>query len=745
MNLRASQKILPSVGCQSAPSAFVAPPRPNKSMRGRLASRDSHRVSGVGPNSAGPRRCTVGVFAFCALLAAVLLLPACGSDETNNRDFGKPPDGGQFDPGRGGGNGYGYGSGGIPEKPFVCPEPLKRCAHSITYPFHGETSVELRGDFGGPDTWIAGKAMTRAGNVWTVDITVPFGKAIAYKFFVDGTTWLVDDAQPTIKDAGGNTNNMFVGKTCEPAICEEEGALPPGVFDWRDAIIYFVFVDRFFNGNTSNDCDIAGVSGGSKSIANYQGGDWAGVTQKIEEGYFTKLGVNTLWITVPFDNPQVAGRGVGGDSHTYSGYHGYWPKLDSSDPTKLQHESCFGSFADLKTLVQTAHENGLKVLFDYAMVHVHSSSAVFADHADWFWPNSKDGSSDCICGGATCKWETDAERCWFTDYLPHWNYTNAAARAYSVNQAVEWIKQTKDSSGFGVDGFRADAIKHVDSSWLTELRAKIATEILPSQAPAQRFYMVGETYDFNDRNLLKSYVDPTTKLDGQFDFPLRAHLVQSVIMRTENMTDLASFMNSNDYFYGSKAVMSTFVGNHDLPRIIHLAANNRLWGDNQADDGKGNAWSGQPGPVAELEAYERVANAFGVLYTNRGAPLIYYGDEIGMPGAGDPDNRRLMQWTALDTKQAFLKDRLKKLGMIRSAHPALRRGTRTTLESSEDVWVYSRITSDDAVYVAINRSDASKEVSTLPQGTYVELLTDAPVTGPHVTVPARQTRIFVSK
>src|SRR5438477_7663718 len=135
--------------------------------------------------------------------------------------------------------------------------------------------------------------------------------------------------------------------------------------------------------------------------------------------------------------------------------------------------------------------------------------------------------------------------------------------------------------------------------------------------------------------------------------------------------------------------MSTFIGNHDLPRIIHLAQNNPLWGD-QASDGKNLAWNGQPGLVAEREAYERVANAFGVLYTNRGAPLVYYGDEIGMPGAGDPDNRRFMQWSGLSPNQTFLQDRMKKLGEIRNKHPALRRGTRTTLESNADVWAYSR-------------------------------------------------------
>jgi glycosidase len=677
-----------------------------------------------------------------ALVGAVAVAVACGSSDVTNRDYGQPPDPSSFNPGTGGGSDpYGYGGG--PGK-VECPAELKRCSHTITYPAGNEGAVELRGDWDGASTWDAGKPMVKKGSVWTVDIEVPLDKPVQYKFIVDGE-WTIDPAQPTITDGNNNTNNVFAGKTCDPAICQEEGQLPPGVFDWRDAVIYFVFVDRFFDGNPSLNagCKVSGVSG---PIADYQGGDWAGVKQKIDEGYFDDLGVNTLWITVPFENPSVAGRGVGGDDHLYSGYHGYWPKLDgASDPAALSHESCFGSFADLKALVSAAHAKGLKVLFDYAMVHVHDSSQVYQQHKDWFWPNSKGGSPDCVCGGQYCKWETDPERCWFADYLPHWNYTNAAGRAWSVANAVAWITQTADSAGNGVDGFRADAIKHVDVSWLTELRAKIETDVTAKQSPAQRFYMVGETYDFGNRDLIKSFVDPATKLDGQFDFPLRRHVVESTLLRTARMSDLASFMDSNDYFYGANAVMSTFVGNHDLPRVIHLAANARLWGDDQGADGKDRAWSNQPGQVGELEAYERLANAFAILFTNRGAPLVYYGDEIGMPGAGDPDNRRFMQWGSLDSNQSYLKGRLKTLADVRSKHPALRRGTRQTLGVSDDTWVFARTTTGDTVYVAVNRSDAPKQVTGLPAGPLDDLVSSQPVTGPTITVPPRQTRILVVK
>jgi glycosidase len=674
-------------------------------------------------------------FLVLAGCAAASSLPACGSSDVSNPDFGAPPDPATFNPGTGGSDGYGYGAGS--EQPFVCPDALKRCSQTFTYPDSGESSVELRGDFGGPDTWQAGMAMTRKGGAWTVDVNVPFGGPVQYKFFVNGTTWKIDAAQPTLTDANQNTNNVFAGKTCAPSLCEEEGQLAPGVYDWRDAVVYFVFVDRFQNGNPGNDCNVAGVTG---PIANYQGGDWAGVTQRINEGYFNDLGVNTLWVTVPFENPNVAGQGVGGDaSRSFSAYHGYWPKLDSTNPASLAYEGCFGTESDFKALVNAAHVKGLKVLIDYAMVHVHSASGLFQTRSEWFWPNSNGKGGNCVCGEG-CSWDAlpDRERCWFTSYLPHWNYTNPAARDYSVANAVEWVKQT------GVDGFRADAIKHVDMSWLTSLRAKLKTDVQAAQKPQQRFYMVGETYDFGNREVIKGYVDPQTKLDGQFDFPLRRVLVESVIMRSSSMSDLASFMNGNDYYYGANALMSTFIGNHDLPRVIHLAQNQRIWND-QGADGKDRAWSNQPGAVSELDAYERVANGFAVLFTNRGVPLVYYGDEIGLAGAGDPDNRRFMPWSNLAPTQTFLRDRVKKLLDIRSKHPALRRGTRTTLEVSADLWAYTRTTVGDTVHVVVNRADGPRDVTKLPGGALTELVTGATVSGPTVTIPPRQTRIFVAK
>ena len=137
--------------------------------------------------------------------------------------------------------------------------------------------------------------------------------------------------------------------------------------------------------------------------------------------------------------------------------------------------------------------------------------------------------------------------------------------------------------------------------------------------------------------------------------------------------------------------MSTFIGNHDLPRIIHLAANNRLWGDNQAADGKDLAWSGQPGAVAEHRGVrarrERASRCSTRTAARRSSTTA---TRSACPARAIRTTAASCSGRASARTRRSCKDRLAKLGDIRSKHPALRRGTRTTLESNADVWAYSR-------------------------------------------------------
>jgi len=216
--------------------------------------------------------------------------------------------------------------------------------------------------------------------------------------------------------------------------------------------------------------------------------------------------------------------------------------------------------------------------------------------------------------------------------------------------------------------------------------------------------------------------------------------VQNVIMRQGKMSDLITFMDSNTSFYGV-SVMSTFLGNHDVPRSVHFAEDAPLWADVWAN-GKDRNWSNQPGPPAGANAYERLAVGFALLWTNRGAPMIYYGDEVGLAGAGDPDNRRMMTFGGYAPGQAALLAKVKKLGALRAAHTSLRRGDRTTLSYDNDTWVYAMVDGTDRVYVAINRSDAAKTVTGLPAGALTDQLTGEALSGPSLTVPARSARVL---
>ncbi len=602
--------------------------------------------------------------------------------------------------------------------PPQCDDSLKRCAYTFTYQNGGEQTVDVMGDFAA-DGWTEGVAMTVVGDVWTADVEIPWDTEVQYKFRIDGENWVLDPENPdTIDDGFGGENSLLSPMTCDPWTCDSGLT---GDFDWRDSVIYFVFVDRFLNGDPQNDGPI-----GVEEPADYQGGDWAGVIDKIEEGYFNELGVNTLWISVPMDNTDQSGQGVGGDTHFYSAYHGYWP-VDLEAP-----EERFGSLETLQQLVTSAHEHDLKVIFDYAMNHVHAASPVYMQNPDWFWPNDNGNNGNCVCGEG-CGWDGDeGKRCWFTDYLPDFNFQNADARDFSVDNAISWVLDT------GADGFRLDAVKHIEDQWLLDLRARVASEIEPDTG--EHFYMVGETFT-GDSDTIKYYVSPQM-LDGQFDFPLRMEIASKLLMRQGSMSELEGFMNGNDGFYGSQSIMSTFIGNHDIPRVIHLAEDVPRW-DNPWSDGKDQAWGNIPPMVSGESAYERVATGFTLIMTTPGAPLIYYGDEVGLPGGGDPDNRRMMQWSGYTSGQNKLLMHLKQLGEIRASHDSTRRGTRQPLSADTDTMVYRMSHGSDEVYVALNRGDSEAMVGGLPSGSLLDELSGQVLNGPTVSVPARGSLVLV--
>jgi glycosidase len=682
------------------------------------------------------------------LFAVAVLASAIGGCGKGVTDQLPNPPSTPFNPGDPGTPGYGSGSGGggagVPSGPPMCDTTLRRCPHEFDYgpmTLNGhEKTVTLIGDYR-TDSWTNGDPATFDGSKWAVTVAIPWATAVTYKFHITydngaADAYLPDPSNPTqVSDGFGGENSVYSGTTCEVWTCASTQIACTGYplaadsFDWRDAVIYWAFVDRFVNGNAANDNPSTSpmLTG---NAANWQGGDWAGLTSKITSGYFASLGVNTLWISVPMDSSDSVGQGTLGDTNWYTGYHGYWPRDLTTTDTH------FGTTTELQTLVTTAHGAGIKVLIDYTMNHVHQDSPIYQAHMNdgWFNPLMQNGES-CLCNttaGDQCNYDGAlGKSCWFAPYLPDWNFNNTDARAYSIDNALMWIQT------YGFDGFRLDAVKQIEPVWLTDLRTALLTKV--EATTKQHVYLVGETFT-GDQNLIKSFINPCTELDGQFDFPLRAQLVQNVIMRQGVMHDLVAFMDNNTSFYGT-SVMSTFLGNHDVPRTIHFGEDTPVWSDVWAN-GKDRNWSNQPAQPTSANAYQRLALGFVVLWTNRGAPMIYYGDEIGLAGAGDPDNRRMMPWTGYSAAQSTLLAEVQKLGTIRAAHTALRRGDRTTLSYGNDTWVYQMVDGTDKVYVAVNRSDAPVTVSGLPTGTLTDQLSGASVSGPSVSVSARSALVL---
>jgi glycosidase len=545
-----------------------------------------------------------------------------------------------------------------------------------------------------------------------------------------------DCEEPPECDNDGQCDPGETLQNC-PADCSQPGQCgDPAVFQWEDAVMYFALVDRFHDSDGTND-PVSGVDW----EAQYQGGDWVGVEQKLT--YLTDLGVNTIWLSAPYDNRDLAGAAIdpNTDTHMYSAYHGYWPSpadIDYSNPNAPSPtpavESRLGTAADLHSLIGSAHAGGMYILFDYVMNHVDEQSGLFAAHSDWFYLEQ---GNPVLCPPNNWNDSFYGTRCAFTDYLPAFDFHDSVtARQWSIDDALWWARE------FGIDGYRLDAIKHVPMSWLTELRSALNAEF--TSPAGGRFYLVGETYDWNDQQLLKDYIDPASKLDGQFDFPLRKRLCDTLFVRSSTLNDLFGWWDGNDGFYSADTLMSTWIGNHDIPRVIHYASGQI--GDCYEGSHVGNGWN--PGAFTQptsAEPYERLALAFGLLLTNRGVPLIYYGDEIGMAGGGDPDNRRMMQWSNLNAHQQWLLDTVSALVQIRHDHVALRRGWRVTVTPGDDTFAY-KLTGCGAaedVYVLVNRSDAAADVSGLPAGDWVELIGDTVTAGgAPISVPARSLLIF---
>jgi len=455
----------------------------------------------------------------------------------------------------------------------------------------------------------------------------------------------------------------------------EDGALATG-FQWRDAILYQIMVDRFVDGDPANTRRVAHDSLAMR--ANYHGGDLAGILQKLREGYFTHLGVNALWLSPVIQNTDRAHREYPPPHRFYTAYHGYWP----THPERVDER--FGSMELLRTLVQEAESRGIRVLLDFVANHTHEDHPFFQNHPEWF------GTMDLPDGRRNLRlWDEQRLTTWFEPFLPSFDFEGAPeALEVMTDNAIFWLRES------GAHGFRHDAVKHIPNAFWRRLTQKIRTEIDPERTLP--VYQIGET--FGSYGLISSYVTPG-QMDAQFNFNLYDAQLSTFLNPDVSFAFLNQELGRGLDVYGTAHVMGTLMDSHDKVRFLALADGDIPAGENDQEVG----WATNI-QVDDPASLRRAELLLAFLLTTPGVPTIYYGVEFGMTGGGDPDNRRPMRFgDELSEMERDMKSRVVPLIQLRRDRSALRRGDVHTLHVAHDAWAYLRTDAESRVLVVLNK------------------------------------------
>ena len=444
-------------------------------------------------------------------------------------------------------------------------------------------------------------------------------------------------------------------------------------------VIYQVVTDRFHDGNAINNPTGNLFDGSCSNLKKYCGGDWQGIIDKLNNGYFTDLGITALWLSPPVENIFA----VLNDPAGSTSYHGYWARdFKKTNPY-------FGTFTEFDTLIQTAHAKDIKVIIDFAPNHTSPASETDPTYAE----NGKlydDGTPVGAYTGDTMQYfhhnggtdfstiEDGIYRNLFD--LADFNHQNSAIDDYLRTAIKLWLDR-------GVDGIRVDAVKHMPTGW-----QKSWMDTVYDHAPV---------FSFGEWFLGTNEVDPSNHEFANesgmslLDFRFGQTVREVFRDRTDTMYDLHNMIMDTANAYDEVADQVTFIDNHDMDRFHETSANQR-----------------------------RTEQAVAFTLTSRGVPAIYYGTEQYMTGNGDPNNRARMS-SFSKTTTAF--QVVQALAPLRKSNPALAYGTTVERWINNDVYVYEREFGNNVVLVAINRSestgyDLNGLFTALPQGMYTDVL-----------------------
>ena len=464
----------------------------------------------------------------------------------------------------------------------------------------------------------------------------------------------------TVTDQYGNKFSTTVDVEITDRVKKNEND-----FDWDEAVVYFMMTDRFFDGNESNNT-ASGTDTYGDNPGLYHGGDFAGVTAKLD--YLQDLGVNTIWLTPIVKN--IAGVTVtdeGKEDVPYNAaYHGYW----ASDFTKLN--PTLGTTEEFKTMISEAHKRGMRIMVDIVVNHAgYGTESTFADMI-------RDKS---VSEGDIKSWQNG---------MPDFATENANVRAKLVEWQTAWMKD------YGVDYFRVDTVKHVDSTTWAALKNS-TTEENPS------FKMIGEYYGAGYAS--NGSTLGTGQMDADLDFDFNDQATSFV---SGNISSVEKFLSARNSALNNAYMTGQFLSSHDEDGFKASLIN-----------GKG---------YTEDEATSAALVAATLQLTAKGIPVIYYGEEVGLSGLNNypyQTNRYDMDFSKA-TKDNVTYQHYKNLLSIRNAYTdVFARGSRTVVAGSDEEGydVVSRSYGGTTLYVGMNIKDTAKEVKvpvSLAAGTEVK-------------------------
>ena len=423
-------------------------------------------------------------------------------------------------------------------------------------------------------------------------------------------------------------------------------------FDWDESVIYFMVTDRFFDGNESNNTASGAKTYGKDNAGLYHGGDFAGITQKLD--YLEDLGINTIWITPIVENiPGVTVTDTGKEDVPYNAaYHGYW----ASDFTKLN--PTLGTEEEFQTLIDQAHSRGIRIMVDIVVNHAGY---------DTEFGNMIRSGDDVVSGSD----QKDS-----LSNLPDFRTEDPAVSAQLVEWQTQWVKD------FGIDYFRVDTVKHVENDTWAELKNAL-TETDPN------FKMIGEYagggYASNGNTL------GTGEMDSDLDFDFNdqaANFVKGNISSVENFLASRNSALNNTYMTGQ------FLGSHDEDGFKQKLLD---------------------GGMKEDAATAASMVAASLQITAKGQPVIYYGEEIGLTGLNNypyQTNRYDFDWSMVNNDNKTYQH-YKKMLSIRNAYTdVFARGDRKTIVASDEKGydIVSRSYQGTKLYVGLNIKGAAQTV-----------------------------------